>query len=273
MVQLGSGEGLVQNCVSKFHSVPARPALMQPQPSDPIPGLHPLVSAMAETIRTARASLADLAALPLDQELRSVQGELDGEALFIANELHRCAGLRKLHLELARLGNGLQILHCVWFPDPRFDLPIFGTDVVAGPAGISAAIVDLSPTAAALPDVIQSGLAEITWPAFRQVRELPGWGTIFSDKVCFIRPDGVDEEAGFNTLVERYLSVLCSCVRAATPDAADALSTIRRYEGQLNYCLQQKRNDKTRRVLEKAFDPLWADRYIEHLLFDNPPSP
>ena len=30
-------------------------------------------------------------------------------------------------------------------------------------------------------------------------------------------------------------------------------------------------SDKTRRVLEKAFDPTWADRYIEQLLFDDPP--
>jgi phycocyanobilin:ferredoxin oxidoreductase len=26
-------------------------------------------------------------------------------------------------------------------------------------------------------------------------------------------------------------------------------------------------------VLEKAFDPAWADRYIEELLFDDPPRP
>ena len=57
-----------------------------------------------------------------------------------------------------------------------------------------------------------------------------------------------------------------------TPEPSTALTTVRRYEGQLNYCLQQKRNDKTRRVLEKAFDSAWADRYIDMLLFDNPPE-
>jgi hypothetical protein len=47
----------------------------------------------------------------------------------------------------------------------------------------------------------------------------------------------------------------------------------RRCLPQLRYCKQQKQNDKTRRVLEKAFDPAWADRYIEELLFDDPPRP
>jgi phycocyanobilin:ferredoxin oxidoreductase len=49
--------------------------------------------------------------------------------------------------------------------------------------------------------------------------------------------------------------------------------TIARYHGQVSYCQQQKRNDKTRRVLEKAFGTDWADRYIEQLLFDEPVSP
>jgi phycocyanobilin:ferredoxin oxidoreductase len=26
-------------------------------------------------------------------------------------------------------------------------------------------------------------------------------------------------------------------------------------------------------VLEKAFNPAWAERYIEELLFDDPPAP
>jgi phycocyanobilin:ferredoxin oxidoreductase len=60
----------------------------------------------------------------------------------------------------------------------------------------------------------------------------------------------------------------------STPEqAVDDPATVFRYHGQLSYCQQQKRNDKTRRVLEKAFNPSWADRYIEQLLFDDPPPP
>jgi phycocyanobilin:ferredoxin oxidoreductase len=74
-------------------------------------------------------------------------------------------------------------------------------------------------------------------------------------------------------LVDDYLQVLGDAVRAAKPDDPDAPSTLARYHGQVSYCRQQKRNDKTRRVLEKAFGTVWADRYIEELLFDEPLSP
>ena len=141
---------------------------------------------------------------------------------------------------------------------------------MAGPAGVSAAIVDLSPVTEALPLGIESALMDTPCPTFRQVRDLPGWGTIFSPHVCFIRPDGVEEEALFRSRVEDVLAILRAAVLQAACEPTTAASTIRRYEGQLNYCLQQKRNDKTRRVLEKAFDASWADRYIEELLFDDP---
>ncbi len=231
------------------------------------------MEALAERIRCRRELLPELSPLAVDPELEAISGTLDGELLFIRNELHRCRGLRKLHLEIARLGAGLQILHSVFFPDPRFDLPIFGADIVAGPAGISAAIVDLSPVGTSLPSVVLDGLEALPVSPFKQVRELPAWGTIFSPFVQFIRPAGQEEESWFVDLVDGYLTVLSHAVEVSAPNAPDAASTIQRHQGQLSYCLQQKRNDKTRRVLEKAFNPQWADRYIEELLFDDPPPP
>jgi len=37
---------------------------------------------------------------------------------------------------------------------------------------------------------------------------------------------------------------------------------------QRRYCAQQRQNDKTRRILEKAFGEAWADRYMRTVLFD-----
>jgi phycocyanobilin:ferredoxin oxidoreductase len=206
-------------------------------------------------------------------DLEAISGSLDGETLFIRNELHQCRGLRKLHLETARLGAGLQILHCVFFPDPRFDLPVFGADIVAGPAGVSAAIVDLSPVLDVLPVAIDAALASRPPRRYAQERQLPAWGSIFSPHVRFVRPSSAAEEQSFIDEVGDVLAALADAVRTAEPQAPDHPSTLDRWHGQLRYCKQQKQNDKTRRVLEKAFNPAWAERYIEELLFDDPPAP
>lgn len=236
-------------------------------------GIHPLVDGLAERIRRARGALAGLEPLAIPADLEAISGSLDGDALFIRNEVHRSRGLRKLHLETARLGAGLQILHCVFFPDPRFDLPVFGADIVAGRAGVSAAIVDLSPVDGSLPEPIRTALAARQRPPFSQVRELPAWGEIFSEQVLFVRPEGGQEEAWFIEEVATFLSVLSQAAAEAPVQAADHPASLRRWQGQLRYCRQQKQNDKTRRALAKAFNPQWADRYIEELLFDDPPAP
>jgi phycocyanobilin:ferredoxin oxidoreductase len=70
-----------------------------------------------------------------------------------------------------------------------------------------------------------------------------------------------------------FLGVLATAAATAEPQDPEDPATVSRWQGQLLYCRQQKKNDKTRRVLEKAFSPPWADRYIEALLFDDPPAP
>jgi phycocyanobilin:ferredoxin oxidoreductase len=233
-------------------------------------GIHPLVDALAERIRGCWQTLPELGPLAVDPELEAISGSLDGEDLFIRNELRCSRGLRKLHLETARLGAGLQILHCVFFPDPRYDLPVFGADIVAGRGVVSAAIVDLSPVTGQLPEPVLRRLEALPRRSFSQERELPEWGTIFSPYVRFVRPADAAEEQQFIAVVVDFLEVLAAASREAEPQPIDHPDTVKRHQGQLSYCQQQKRNDKTRRVLEKAFNPQWADRYIEELLFDDP---
>ena len=233
-------------------------------------GIHPLVDALADRIRHCWDQLPDLQPLGVDPELEAISGSLDGEDLFIRNELRRSRGLRKLHLETARLGAGLQILHCVFFPDPHYDLPVFGADIVAGRGVVSAAIVDLSPVDSALPQAVSRRLEALPQRRFSQERELPEWGSIFSPYVRFVRPADAAEEQQFVAVVGDFLDVIVAASAETEAQPTDHPDTVRRHQGQLSYCQQQKRNDKTRRVLEKAFNPQWADRYIEQLLFDDP---
>ncbi len=188
----------------------------------------------------------------------------------IENEFHYSRGFRKIHLELAIFGSSLEILHCVFFPDPCFDIPIFGVDIVANKSNISAAIVDLSPVSEQLPKLIFDQLSSLSLPVFSKVRTLPDWGDIFSPFVSFVSPITEVEKNNFISLVDSYLSILISYMSSVQPQSRHSNSTIERYRAQQYYCQRQKLNDKTRNVLSMAFSKSWADQYIEKALFHCP---
>ncbi|NEQ50402.1 MAG: phycocyanobilin:ferredoxin oxidoreductase, partial [Leptolyngbya sp. SIO3F4] len=175
---------------------------------------------------------------------------------------------RKLHLELAQVGPNLDILHCVMFPHIDYALPMFGCDIVSGRGQISAAVVDLSPTSPnGLPNAYKTGLEGMGTNGYVHPRELPSWGHIFSDHCCFVKPIGPKEERRFLDQVMHYLNLHCKQATAIPPTPWQRAQTL---AGQQNYCTHQQQNDKTRRILEKAFDPAWAERYMTTVLFDLP---
>jgi phycocyanobilin:ferredoxin oxidoreductase len=231
---------------------------------------HPLIRKLADCIEAVWQRHLDLSPYDLPGDLGYVEGRLEGEKLTIENRCYQTPQFRKLHLELAKVGTQLDILHCVMFPNPNYPLPMFGTDLVGGRGQISAAIADLSPTSPTLtlpPPYIQllKALPEIH---FSQPRELPEWGDIFSEFCLFVRPNGEAEEELFLSRVESYLEIHCQMALAMQPVADQGKSPI--LAGQKNYCNKQRQNDKTRRVLEKAFGAEWAEYYMTNVLFDLP---
>jgi len=232
--------------------------------------LHPAIRQLAAAIETSWQNYLDLEPYVLPRDLGYVEGRLEGERLTIENRCYQTREFRKLHLEIAKVGVGLDILHCVMFPRPDYALPMFGTDLVGGRGQISAAIADLSPTSAdaSLPPAYQTALAELPPLTFTQPRDLPQWGSIFSSFCLFVRPGDAAEETQFVERVADFLKIHCQAAiaTAPTPDRqAEILA------GQQHYCTNQLQNDKTRRVLEKAFGQEWADFYMTNVLFDLPP--
>jgi phycocyanobilin:ferredoxin oxidoreductase len=228
---------------------------------------HPLIRNLADTIEVTWQHYLDLSPYTLPEDLGYVEGRMEGEKLVIENRCYQTPQFRKLHLELAKVGATLDILHCVMFPRSDYALPMFGTDLVSGRGQISMAIVDLSPTSADrdLPTEYEAALEALPTLEFAQQRQVPQWGDIFSGFCLLIRPDDAAEEAAFLKRVQEYLTVHCqrAITTAPTPDLRDEILAGQRY-----YCSQQQQNDKTRRVLEKAFGTAWADRYMTTVLFD-----
>ena len=111
---------------------------------------------------------------------------------------------------------------------------------------------------------------KLQYPSFSRVRNLPDWGDIFSPFVQFISPRDSKEYALFLKLVDELLTILIDHSASIEPDPIESSVTKERYEGQLYYCKQQKRNDKTRDVLARSFGYHWANEYIEKVLFDSP---
>jgi phycocyanobilin:ferredoxin oxidoreductase len=176
---------------------------------------------------------------------------------------------RKLHLELAQVGKNLDILHCVMFPHPDYALPMFGTDIVAGRGQVSAAIADLSPLNAerVLADNYRIPLDRLPQHQFTQPRELPEWADIFSEFCFFIRPCSPEEEGWFLERVTAMLTIHCQQAARSTP--VSPTERIEILAAQNYYCTKQQQNDKTRRVLEKAFGNEWAENYMTTVLFDS----
>jgi phycocyanobilin:ferredoxin oxidoreductase len=240
----------------------SQPSLRQEQ--------HPLIHRLAERILNYWQKYLELSPYHLPEGLGYVEGKLEGERLRIENRCYQTPQFRKMHLELAKVGNNLDILHCVMFPRSEYPLPMFGCDIVAGRGGISAAIADLSPTSpdkTLSPEYLKS-LTALSQPEFREVRELPPWADIFSDFCLFVRPQEPEEEQNFLELAASYLRIHCQQAIAANPLPPE--EQVLYLAGQRYYCNQQQQNDKTRRVLEKAFGETWAENYMTNVLFDVP---
>ena len=206
--------------------------------------------------------------LPGFEKMDNEYPEIDHEQVHIVNEMWKSTGLRKIHLETGK-AQGMDVLHCVLFPDPRYNIPIFGCDIVATPATVTAAIVDVSPVYGA--ERVYPDIARVANNfTFKHKRPLPLWGDdIFSPHCKFMRLKSEIDKANYYCVVSLYLRIFCDVVRDAKHDHFWP-NVMRRIDDQIWYCKSQKKNDKTLAVLSKWFDKEFAEKYIDTILFDEP---
>ena len=229
--------------------------------------IDPLILDLLQNIRDHRSMLEDLESIKVDPNLTNIISNEIGRELYIENEFHKAKGFRKLHIEVAEFSKNLKILHCVFFPDPKYDIPIFGMDLVKINDIVSAAIVDLSPASLNQGVKYEKLLSEVDKSSFTTLREIPKWGGIFSKNVFFASLKNKSEKSDFRRVVDQYLSILINLSREAKAEFNDEIIQ-ERIDYQKNYCLQQMKNEKTSMVLLKYFDEKWVNKYIKTVLFD-----
>ena len=229
--------------------------------------IDPLILDLLQNIREHRSMLENLECIKVDPNLTNIVSKEKGRELFIENEFHKAKGFRKLHIEVAEFTNNLKILHCVFFPDPKFDIPIFGMDLVKINDFVSAAIVDLSPASKNQGLKYEKFLSEVDKGSFSSLRDVPKWGNIFSKNVFFASLKSKSEKNDFCRIVNQYLSILIKLSREVKPEF-NKRNIQERIDYQKKYCVQQMKNEKTSMVLLKYFDEEWVNNYIKKVLFD-----
>ena len=227
----------------------------------------PLILELLQNIREHRSMLKDLKTIKVDPNLINIISNEIGRELYIENEFHKAKGFRKLHIEVAEFSMNLKILHCVFFPDPKFDIPIFGMDLVKINDIVSAAIVDLSPASQNQSMKYEKLLSQVDKSSFSSLRVIPNWGEIFSKNVLFASLKSNSEKNHFCRVVDQYLSILIKLSKEAKPEFDEEIIK-ERIDFQKNYCVQQMKNEKTSMVLLKYFDKEWVNNYIKTVLFD-----
>ena len=228
--------------------------------------IDPFILSLVKNIGEKRSLLEDVETIKINEEFANIESKVEGREFYIENEFHKAKRFRKLHIEIAEFSNNLKILHCVFFPDPYFNIPIFGLDLVKTKNIVSAAIVDLSPVSKSSSPIDQI-LDDVKKDGFTTKRDIPEWGNIFSKNVFFASLINQKEQIHFYNIVDQYLKILIDLNRELKPDLNSNAINERIYF-QKNYCKQQMKNEKTSLVLLKYFDKQWVERYIKEILFD-----
>jgi len=229
--------------------------------------LHPLIQSLADSILDSWQEHFDLQEVELSEEFKNIEiSDGDEEEVYVENYVWETEKFRKIHLEVAQMKSGLDILHTNMYPRYEYDIPIYGADIVASSKSVGAAIVDISSVREdrTLPD--QYEILNIIDTDFEEDKKMPDWGDVFSQYFIFVR--GIEEEyEKFVITALTKLNYHCAISYNTKPNWDNYPNV---YQGHKYYCEKQRQNNKTRRVLESIFGDEFADRYIKEMLFDYP---
>lgn len=152
--------------------------------------------------------------------------------------------------------NNLEVLHFTCFPNPTFQHPIFGFDIITTDKKPLAAFMDWSPVDNTT--AIKSGYK------YEKPYPLPEWAKIiFSSTPLAIVPTDSEMNTLSNDVVQNfeiYLDILNN-----SKEALDRVDYI--VAAQNRYCENQQKNERTYNVLKAKLGEERAKYFITNILF------
>ena len=182
--------------------------------------------------------------------------------------------LRQIRAAHVQGGQSLQVLNFVIFPEPNYDLPFFGADLVTLPGGHLIAL-DMQPLFRDQP-AYQAKYTEPILPTFHAHQEHLTWGgdfpeeakPFFSPAFLWTRPQKTEivETRVFQAFKD-YLEAYLDFVEQAEP-ATEENDLKEILQAQRNYIGYRAAKDPARGMFTRLYGEEWTEEYIHGFLFD-----
>eukprot|EP00903_Cladosiphon_okamuranus_P008160 g7859.t1 len=265
---------------------PAPPA---GDPAAPIPLAAAAAAAGAPSYRRLYDSAMRLLESELELEPYQIPAGLEGNSAVVGKGRNqqtvktsitafRSGKFRQIRAALVETDGLTQVLNLVMFPHPRYDLPIFGADLVSLP-GVHLVCIDLQPAHPS--QELGEEAEELMREAKRRHLDGLPWGgdlpeaarKFFSPHCLWAKldPKEVVEQKALDAMMD-YLRVYLRLAEEAEPLEGDG--PLREVAaGHAAYSNYRRENDPARGMLTRFYGTEWAEAAIEGILFDfNGPS-
>ncbi|WP_144866897.1 phycoerythrobilin:ferredoxin oxidoreductase [Hyella patelloides] len=220
----------------------------------------------------------DLALYPIPEGFERKEGIMGKgkrqEAVLTTSHGFKSPKLRQIRAAHVQGGNSLQVLNFVIFPEPNYDLPFFGADLVTLPGGHLIAL-DMQPLFRDDP-TYQEKYTKPVLPIFEKYQQDLEWGgdfpeeaqQFFSPAFLWTRPqkDEVVETTVFSAFKE-YLAAYLDLVESASP-VTDKSRLDEILKAQKRYLGYRAEKDPARGMFTRLYGSEWTEEYIHGFLFD-----
>ncbi len=196
------------------------------------------------------------------------------EKVLTTSHAFKSPKLRQIRAAHVQGGNSLQVLNFVIFPQPNYDLPFFGADLVTLPGGHLIAL-DMQPLFRDNPEY-QQKYTEPILPIFQAHQQHLEWGgdfpeeaqPFFSPAFLWTRPQETEIVqtrvfAAFKDYLQAYLDFVERAESSGDRKQQTAiLAAQKRY---INYRAEK---DPARGMFTRLYGSEWTEEYIHGFLFD-----